>query len=205
MWYNTARESLRLSCASSSRELQKPDAATNERWAPLQHPTRDFLKSCAGSTFLKFRTRSGATWPCEWAWRKQTPAKRTNNYNSPPARRTVGSRTSVDLLRDAVALSAEAADARAARFSWRIARKGRRKGGRKGCWWSRCDEEPSGFCGELAPIAPFADSLGPASQITPSSAMSARQAALRHDEVVLRGRAAQRYSAVQGAPPAPSR
>ena len=36
------------------------------------------------------------------------------------------------------------------------------------------------------------------------SAISARQAALGYDEVVLRGWAARRHSAVQGAPPAPS-
>ena len=62
--------------------------------------------------------------------RWQKPCATTTTISSPPARRTVGSLTSLDLLRDAVALSAEAADARAARVSWRIAREGRWKGGR---------------------------------------------------------------------------
>ena len=66
-------------------------------------------------------------------------------------------------------------------------------------------KNPAASAVSTRPIAPFADSCGPASQITPVlSAISARQAALGYDEVVLRGWAARRRSAVQGALPAPS-
>ena len=73
-------------------------------------------------------------------------------------------RSPTSVLRDAVALGAEAADARAALVSWRIARKGVRKGVRKGRWWSRSDEEPSGLCGEPSPNC----TVCPASHFTPS-------------------------------------
>ena len=74
----------------------------------------------------------------------------------------------------------------------------------KGAGGPGATKSPAASAVSRAPIAPFADSLGPASHITPSCAISARQAAFRHDEVVLRGWAARRYSAVQGAPPARS-
>ena len=71
----------------------------------------------------------------------------------------------------------------------------------KGAGGPGATKSPAASAVSRAPIAPFAL---PHTSPRAVRAISARQAALRHDEVVLRGWAARRYSAVQGAPPARS-
>ena len=134
--------------AAENYSMQTLQQSGNGRCAPLQHHTRDTRVPCSSNVFSVFPELLAL------GWARKNHAGKDNNYNSPRQRSPPprsAALLSLDLLRDAVALSAEAADARAARFSWRIARKGRRKGGRKGCWWSRCDEEPSGLCGKHSP------------------------------------------------------
>ena len=165
MWCNKARESLRLSCASSSRELQY-SMQTMQRVA-----TPDDARLC-NTTHVTLESRaivmssvsSRSCLPSDGKETTRGKPARDNNYNfSPPARRTVGSLllsrstsamqslSALKLLMIALLASAGALPGKAGG-----------KAGGKGAGGPGATKSPAASAVSIAPIAPFAYSLGPA-------------------------------------------